>query len=311
MWLDEYNRLMFKQINNNEETIQAVKIKNQNMPAIVYKYRTVNQYSIDALENGFLIAASPSSLNDPNEGRMFIDYQNRWKLIYQTFLETFYRRTGLRLAVDINEHDERDALFNRLMECLPIPKEDYAEWSQIWKFTDELFKVKLLEFQNHITNISDELHRVCSFSEIRNSILMWTHYADEFKGFCVGYNLQELNNDLTDLLLPVRYSDSLIEVDDTFFEGGGETNMSLLMNSLTLKSSDWQYEKEWRLLILANNSEKKQKVQLPVPKEIILGLNITSENQAKLIDIANANNIPCYKMIKESSSFQYRFEKVN
>jgi hypothetical protein len=310
MWLAEYNRLMFKPINNHEETIQAVILKKQNMPDIVYKYRTATLNTFDALENGFLIASSPSCLNDPNEGRMFVDYENRWKLIYQGFLETFYRKTGFRLAVEINDFEERDELFYRLMECLPIPKEHYAMWNQIWKFTDDLLKVNLVEFQNELMNINEDLYRICSFSEIHNSTLLWTHYADEFKGFCVGYNLKELNNDLTELLLPVRYSDSLIEVDDTFFDGR-DSNESLLMNSLTLKSSDWQYEKEWRLLLLAKNSEKMQKVQLPDPKEIILGLNIASDNQARLIDIANTKNIPCYKMIKASSSFQFRFERIN
>jgi hypothetical protein len=310
MWLGEYNRLMFKQINNNEETIQAINIKNQNMPEIVYKYRAVCPHTINALENGFLMASSPSSLNDPNEGKMFVDYHNRWKLIYQGFLETFYERTGFRLAVEIDQYEERDGLFNRLMECLSIPKEDFEMWNQLWIFTDELLKEKLIEFQNELINLSDELHRICSFSEVRDSILMWTHYADELRGFCVGYNLKELNNDLTDLLLPVRYSDSLIEVDDTFFDGG-EANKSLLMNSLTLKSSAWQIEKEWRLLLIAENTEKKQEVRVPVPKEIILGLNITSENQIRLIGIATAYNIACYKIFKESNSFQYRFEKVN
>jgi hypothetical protein len=306
MWLDEYNRLMFKPINDHEETIRAVNIKNQNMPDIVYKYRAVNPYTIDALENGFLIASSPSSLNDPNEGRVFIDYKNRWKLIYQGFLETFYEQTGFRLAVEINEYEERDRLFIRLMECLPIPKEHYAMWNRIWKFTDKLLQKKLLDFQNDLIKINDELHRICSFSEIRNSTLLWAHYADQSKGFCIGYNLKELKNDLTELLLPVRYSDSLIEVDDTFFDGR-EINKSFLMNSLTLKSSDWQYEKEWRLLLLAESTEKMQKVHLPVPKEIILGLNITSENHVRLIDIANTKNIPCYKVLIESNSYQYKF----
>ncbi len=310
MWIDEYNRLMFKPINNHAETIHAVNIKNQNMPDIVYKYRAVTPHTINALENGFLIASSPSNLNDPNEGRMFIDYKNRWKLIYQGFINTFYEKTGFRIAVEINEYEERDGFILRLLESLSIPEEHYAAWIRIWKFTDKLLQDKLKEYQNDLIEINDELHRICSFSEIRNSTLLWAHYADQSKGFCIGYNFKELKNDLTELLLPVRYSDSLIEVDDTFFEGQ-DINKSFLINSLTLKSSDWQYEKEWRLLLLAEKSEKMQRVQLPVPKEIILGLNITSENQARLIDIANTNNIICHKVEKGSNSFQFKFEKLN
>jgi hypothetical protein len=310
MWLDEYSRLMFKPINNDIETTQAIKIKNKNMPDIVYKYRTMSTNSINALEKGFLMAVSPISLNDPNEGRLFVDFHNQWKLIYQSFLNAFYKTTGFRLAVDINHFVERDDLIHQIMECMSIPKEDFEIWNQMWRYFEKLYKDRLLNFQNELIDINEELYRICSFSERPDSILMWTHYADESKGFCVGYNLKELNNDLTELLLPVRYNDSLIEVDDTFFDGK-ENNKSLHINSLTLKSTDWEYEKEWRLLLLAENEEEIQKVQLPVPKEIILGLNITSENQEKLLDIATANNIPCYKTFKDSSSFGYKVEKIS
>jgi hypothetical protein len=310
MWLDEYNRLMFKPVNNHQETIQAVKLKHQHMPEVVYKYRTVKPYTIDALEKGFLMAASPSSLNDPNEGRMFIDFKNRWKLIYHKFQQMFYEKTGHKLAVELNTFEERDELIIRMLEYFSAPKEHYAMWIELWKFIDENMQEKIIDFQNELIKINDEVHRICSFSEIRDSTLMWAHYADQSKGFCIGYNLKELNNDLTELLMPVRYTDSLIEVDETFFNGE-ETNQSFLMNSLTLKSSEWHYEKEWRLLLLALNTEKMQKVQMPVPKEIVLGLNITSENQSRLIEIANIKQVPCYQMFKESNSFQFRFEKIN
>lgn len=310
MWLDEYCRLLFNPINNDIETMQATKIKNKNMPDIVYKYRTVSANSINALEKGFLMAVSPSILNDPNEGRLFVDYQNRWKIIYQACLDAFYKRTGFRLAVDINHSVERDDLIYQIMECMSIPKEDFEKMNQMWRYFEKLYEDRLIMYQNELIDINEELYRICSFSERSDSILMWTHYADESKGFCVGYNLKELNNDLTDLLLPVRYNDSLIEVDDTFF-GGKEPNNSLHINSLTLKSTDWKYEKEWRLLLLAENKEKMQKVQLPVPKEIILGLNITRENQDKILDIATAYNIPCYKTFKDSGSFGYKFEKIS
>lgn len=310
MWLEEYNRLMFKPINNDEETMQAIKIKHQNMPDVVYKYRTVCPNHINALKEGFLMAVAPSILNDSYEGELFIDYHNRWKLIYHAFLEEFFKRTGFRLAVEINQFEERDDLLNRILECMSIPKSDFEKWNQIWKLFDKLYKDKLLEYQNELIAINEETHRICSFSECSNSISMWTHYADESKGFCVGYNLKALDNDLTELLLPVRYSDSLIEVDDTFF-GGGETNRSLLMNSLTLKSSVWKIEEEWRLLLLAENKEKMQSVRLPVPKEIILGLNITPENQEELLGIATAYDIPCYKAFKKCGSFGYKFERID
>mgnify|MGYP002227506002 FL=1 len=30
------------------------------------------------------------------------------------------------------------------------------------------------------------------FSERNDSLLMWSHYADEHRGLCIGYNLHDL-----------------------------------------------------------------------------------------------------------------------
>ena len=40
MWIEEYNELLFKTINSKESTIKAAKLKFENMPKLVYKYRT-------------------------------------------------------------------------------------------------------------------------------------------------------------------------------------------------------------------------------------------------------------------------------
>ena len=35
---------------------------------------------------------------------------------------------------------------------------------------------------------------ICSFSRTRKNQLMWAHYADEHKGFCIGFNQRELES---------------------------------------------------------------------------------------------------------------------
>ncbi len=309
MWIDEYNHLMFKSINNDYDTIKAAILKNQYMPEIVYKYRSISDRNLDALENNFLMAASPSTLNDPYEGALYIDYKNRWKIVYERLIKSFYEKTGYQLAIEIENINDSDTLFYELMNCLGIPSTDFEFWRNYYNVTNEMLEQKLLEMQNEIKLIGDDLHRVCSFSQSNGSNPMWAHYGDNFKGYCVGYNFKENNNDLTDLLLPVRYTDSFLELDDTFFDGS-PINKSILMDSLTRKSTQWNYEEEWRLLMQSDNSGLHQKVQLPNPKVIILGKDISEANQERLVSIADKIHTKCLKQRNRLNTYCYELVEL-
>ncbi len=307
MWIDNYNTLMFESINNEENTIKAVVLKNQNMPDVLYKYRTTSDQHIKALGNDFLMAVSPSKLNDSYEGALYIDFQNRWNLIYTSFIDVFYKRTGYKLDVDVEKYKDRDALFKDLMNCLGISKQDLEFWDKVCLDIDRMLEKRLYQFQNEIKQISEQLHRICSFSKDNDSNPMWAHYADDFKGYCVGYNLKELNNVLTGSLLPVRYEDTVLEVEDTFFDKS-EVNKSFLMNAITRKSTQWSYENEWRLLLQSDNDKPLQKVYLPTPKVIILGKDISIEDKEKLLQIADCLDTKCLQ--QKDSLKSYRHEMV-
>ena len=81
---------------------------------------------------------------------------------------------------------------------------------------------------------------IISLTEKKDSILMWSHYADAHKGIVVEFNALDpfFNNELEYKLLPVRYGESRLNtcgkyIDEPYFH----------------KSTEWQYEKEHRLLL--------------------------------------------------------------
>jgi len=306
MWLKEFDRLLFSKINDDESTIQAALLKKEYMPNVLYKYRKVTDRNLEALCNNFLIAAAPSTLNDPDEGAMFIDYGNRWKIIYEVFLDLFKKNTGYKIAVKPNDFNDRDSLIVELARCMGIRPEEFQSWDMLWQLTDKIVQLRLERFQNELKKINNDLHRICSLSSICDSNPMWVHYADDYKGYCVGYDIKTLNNDLTDLLFPVRYVDEMLEVDDTFF-GCGEINKSFLMDSLTRKSTQWSHEKEWRLLLLAEGESLHKKVELPRPVNIIIGKNITKQDQMRILEIATSLKVPCYKQNIRENSYGHDF----
>ena len=309
MWIEEYNELLFKTINSKESTIKAAKLKFENMPKLVYKYRTASDNHLEALRHNILYASAPSCLNDPYEGSLYIDVKKRWRLLYQTFLDMFYKETGLELAIRVDDFADQESFVIELAKCMGIYDHELKSWKDLWSIADEMAKIGLLRFQEELKIESDKLHRICSFSEVNDSPPMWSHYSADYSGFCIGYNIKELDNDLTDLLFPVRYTDEMIEVDDTFFNGE-KPNNSFYIDSLTRKSTQWSYEHEWRLLLIAQSQEMIQKIDLPIPKLIILGKNISEENKEKILEIANINNIPCFKHVLRKDSFAFELEEL-
>lgn len=307
MWIEEFNELLFKTINSQEATIKATKLKFENMPDIVYKYRTASDDHLEALKNNILYASAPSCLNDPYEGSLYVNFKKRWKVLYQTFLNLFYKQTGLRLAISVDDFADQDSFIIELAKCMGVYEHELKSFKDMWSIADKMVEVGLQKFQEDLKTENDKLHRICSFSDVNDSPPMWSHYSADYTGFCIGYNIKELSNDLTDLLLPVRYTDEILEVDDSFFNGG-KPNNSFYIDSLTRKSTQWSYEHEWRLLILAKSQQKSQAIDLPIPKQIILGKNISEENENKIIQIASINNFPCFKHVMRKDN--YAFELI-
>lgn len=83
-------------------------------------------------------------------------------------------------------------------------------------------------------------HGIICFTEISDSILMWSHYAGYHTGVCIGFRVNLDDQYLLDLH-QIRYQDDapLIPIDAKDKELGHH-----LLNALTIKAKDWEYEKE-------------------------------------------------------------------
>lgn len=103
---------------------------------------------------------------------------------------------------------------------------------------------------------------VLSMCEKPDSILMWSHYADKHKGFCLGFSRNGLNDDFGTTQNPADYSVQylkpvpLMELKERYDELSREygiTPLTFLEADIHLiltqyKCEDWQYEKEVRFV---------------------------------------------------------------
>jgi hypothetical protein len=72
------------------------------------------------------------------------------------------------------------------------------------------------------------------------------------------------------------------------------------------KAKDWEYEQEWRLILMNGFSEPAANQPSPSVKAIYLGVKMLPRNQTRLINIAIKKKIPVYGM--ELSGREFKME---
>lgn len=140
--------------------------------------------------------------------------------------------------------------------------------------------------------------------------LMWSHYADSHKGFCIEYDFSEPEDEvLSKLPLPVFYSENRPLVPwkaaiDNSVENMEEAYAEIMMGLLT-KDKEWEYENEWRILIGATEDSE---FKMPRVSCIYLGASIEKENRDKVIAIAKERNIPVKQMKVDRGAYDLHAE---
>jgi hypothetical protein len=121
---------------------------------------------------------------------------------------------------------------------------------------------------------------IASFSENGMEPLLWSHYANSYRGFCVKFKpdfINQKNNEQVKLK-KVIYSDkpTAISIDSKFSE----------YYQYILKLNDWNYEKEWRLLF-HNPSSVQSKFFFDADsiEEISIGYKFLSPSSDYEIDL--------------------------
>ncbi len=147
---------------------------------------------------------------------------------------------------------------------------------------------------------------LCSLSMIFDSILMWSYYAREHKGVCVGLNMQRLQESLKFISFYVEYPNVL-----TKHNCHTGTNMEAFKHQLATKAPDWKHENEVRLLLCPQLPPCEDHFQRPIISgdcfdSIHLGVNMDRKDKEDIIVLAKQlnSNVKIYKMQIDPDAFK-------
>lgn len=143
-----------------------------------------------------------------------------------------------------------------------------------------------------------------------NNTLMWSHYADYHKGFCIKYVfpsniLEHTNPNLIYQFMEMDYVESLNPNKDLNFK-----------EAFFTKNKAWEYEHEKRLLFYDVNESQKfvvQKIPAGCIKEVYLGLKCNLEDQYKIKKALKADpNIKVFRMVlSRDNLYKIRSYEIN
>ncbi len=142
---------------------------------------------------------------------------------------------------------------------------------------------------------------IFSLSKVNDNELLWAHYGDSHKGFCIGYELEGLVNvgKRSDrFYFNVEYSPIPPEIGI----GDLDFHSSNLIKKMTgVKSKEWSYEKEIRIV---TNTAGEQLFEYTALKEIIFGLRMDDSSKDEIMRRLQGRNINYYQIELMANSYQ-------
>ena len=312
-WRRQVVRYLFHYSARHLQIEQAFMAKNPHVPDRLYKYREFRDRHMDALSKGVLWRSSPDKFNDPYDTNVYIDSD-------RFFVENRSPEDAIAFA---------KALPNECSQTRPPPIENPIRAREWWEKAfkqilsdvsddtgrlDELYgildKFNVLQRESQMINATKKMQSgfgVLSLSELSTSILMWSHYSDSHTGFCIEYDFSVLQYcDLRRrLCFPVYYRKKLTDAT-RYLAYTDLRNFNNLFGQYLclLKSDEWAYEREWRIVFPTGSEFANDEVLMPRPSAIILGMRISSENKQRMIDFCKRYEIPVMEVRQRRDSFR-------
>jgi hypothetical protein len=247
-------------------------------PSILYKYATFKTAQC-ILQNQTLRFASPLTYNDPLD--------SQWDILWtvKTDEAVAYLRSLVRNAITKPEsiptnappkYQQAFAKEQKRIDLLPEVEREEKIAELINKLTETLMNEG--SFPLWMRDIRRRLRVLC-LTEDSQSILMWSHYADQHRGVVFGFDTTELEAAFKRPLEPIKYQDVLPRLADhqAYWKAalfGTDYFMNQERQWALIKYTDWKYEREWRYLWVEPTTTADDFTDFQFPASSLVELSI-------------------------------------
>jgi len=252
----------------------------------LYKYESINKYSVENLRNSQIFFKAPYQFNDPFDCSLNVSsfrYSDEDLVELYNYLVSIGKLGSAKPIIDVQH-------FPEALKC------------QLPEVFDDC--VKVIEERQR-------LHLGCTcFTKLNNHILMWAHYADSHRGMCLEFDTRLPP---IDRAVQVSYSDEFPQINPIKIITRANTDIlnRESLKPLLTKFTCWEYEAEWRLFHI----EPNKLFQYPIEalKGVYLGVDVSDSDFELICSIVRAHNkgIKLYRAQKSKLRYEISFAHVD
>lgn len=207
-----------------------------------------------------------------------------------------FNKSSIELLVNRELWFANPETLNDPFECQMIMPEMLKS---IWRH-HEISEIEQDNIKKFLSERIDEIG-VCSFSQIRQNQLMWAHYADEHKGFCIGFsedilkkNIHPVHSQVVKYESDLPYKGVIERIkqfekhpppDKKLCNSAHSIASDILSSVIGVKYTNWHYEKEVRLIKMKFGAYKFEPSSVV---SIAFGLRMSKRDKSTLKKILSA-----------------------
>jgi hypothetical protein len=257
------------------------------VPTRLYKYRNFDLYALRMLTNSFVYFSDPAQFNDPLDCKPEL---------------------SVGIDIDIN------SLETLLMRMTPESSRLLNDCKMAADFYCSMGEQADYYFRSVASRVKETLYSqmgrigVLSLAQSWNCPLMWSHYGDQHKGICLGFDTSHVS-DLTPK--KVNYEGQrCINCSDLighFIDGNTEALERIKETFFFTKAKEWKYEREWRV---ANdkNGEEPGPFEL---REVYFGMRCDDAVKTAVLNLKHSRALEYYEVFPGPKSFELIASQVD
>ena len=250
------------------------------LPPVLYKYESFNTYSLSNLKNAQIYFNRPVDFNDPFD----------CSLVSKSF-----------------KYEDSDIImfYNYLISKISPNKPNRA--TQSIKDVPDNFKKTVDKVAKEFAEEKQKkyLYKIgcCCFSESKDNLLLWSHYSDGHKGFCLEFDTSF--DPFKKNAFKVEYSNYFPKLNPIKIITLKNAHVREVLIPLLTKYSCWEHEKEWR--IYHEEPQILYKYEVEALKAVYFGTSMENSHIEIIYSLLQGKNpnIEFYKA--KSRGFQQYF----
>ncbi len=274
-----------------------------------------------------------------------------WKVRYSapsSFNDPFDTQIDLHFPFDLE--DLREPMMQRILNAInsgtPLPNADSHPYAGLLEFfrqnrsridlsDSDLIDERMPAIEEGINNMKKslpEMHqdlrskfmndaKVFCVSEVHDNLLMWSHYSDNHKGAVIKFLcLPQLNNTICAATRLTYNEDmpvmaTLEEWLDSSFGFKSLDYQRMWDKMFSVKSIDWSYEREWRVIIpdeAIGDDHTDLEINPREVGEIIFGCRMSDQDTEDILNLLthDFDHVTATKASKNQKKFCLDFETM-